>query len=84
MRAGSEIEETDSIVVVKEEEEQEVVILAIHVVVHAISTVTVQEKMTLVTTVVQSDTLNLPALTRKTRLLECSAKISRQVKNLHM
>ena len=79
-----DIEEADLIVVVEEEEVQEVIIHVIRVVVQVISAKTVREKMTLVTIVVRSDTLNLRASTRKIRLLECSAEISRQIENLHM
>ena len=79
-----DIEEADLIVVVEEGEVQEMVIPVIRVVVRVISARIVREKMTLVTIVVRSDTLNLPVLTIKIRLLECSAEISRQVENLHM
>ena len=79
-----DIEEADLIVVVEEEEVQEVVIPVIRVVVQVISAKTVREKMILETIVVRSDTLNLPALTRRIRLPECSVRISRQVETLHM
>ena len=77
-----EIEEADLIVVVEEGEVQEVVTLATLVVAPVISVEIVRERMRLVAIVVRSVTSNLPISTRRIRLPECSARISRHVSEI--
>ena len=79
-----EIEEANLIVVVEGGKVQEMAILAILVVVLAISTETVRERMRLVTIVVRLVISNLHVSTRRMRLPECTARISREVENLYM